>query len=858
MAQGVKIIMNSRYFHVAKPGEQANGKTVLTGDAAAGLIEYVGTRESVSLNFSDETAANPATYKQKELISNLLQIAPEAKNSFEYEDYMKNPTVKNASELISYCGEVSYNEDLDFDETANLVEYVAKRPGAVRVGEHGLFSDTPTVDLKSTMEEIATHEGNIWTHIISLRREDADRLGYDSQQPWRNLVMSHVDEIAKAHKISLNNFHWYAGMHNTGHHPHIHLFVYSDNPNEGYINKQGITAIKSAFAKDIFADDNKQIYVNKTELRDQIKQETNSILQQIEKNPLGQYAKETQQQLCEKLLQVKNNPSPGRAFYKYQSPENKKLIDEIQSLLVTQSPALSELYAQWCKEQYNLELTYQSEPDTDIPIEEQKTFYFIKNFILQAAINLDDEVAVNTDTMDMPAIEEQYTADTEMTHITNKNPDEPSVFQNNASNIDSEFSDLYYATVTNREAKDQYELARTYHKGINVEQEDSSAVMWYGLAAANGHGLAAYQLGRMYEHGIGTDQDTTLAKEYYLQAYYNFTDQLTDKDVNYFINTGSEVELGTDGIENKFGAYLQKQIGNMYCHGQGVEQNYEKARKWLELSAYNGNHQAQNQMTAMYLKGIGIEPDYIAVEKWLKLSANTGNTQAAYTLGKLYLSGEHLPKNEVSAFSYIKQSAEQGNEYAQYTLGRMYEQGTGTQVNYIAAKQQYELAVEQNNPYAQYALAHLYVKQFAVPKDSPEVTQLYQTALQGFKAEHNGTPSGFTAYRIAAFYHYGLGVEHNPELAQEWYKISQDYGNDQAQEQLDKLNAVQDKATPPQEVLSAIAFLSMQMGRSMRNNINDGALNKHKAVTDHKLKQEIQKKKIALGHSQKDHEQTQY
>ena len=166
-----------------------------------GLVEYVATREGVSLNqqLSPEVAARHATKKQEETIEGLLELVPEGKNTLEYMDYLETPTIGNASELITRISELAQMEAPIDEETAgNLVEYVAKRPGAVRVGDHGLFSSYPEVDLEQAEEEIANHKGRIWTHIISLRREDADALGYNTQQPWRDLISAHVDTIAEA------------------------------------------------------------------------------------------------------------------------------------------------------------------------------------------------------------------------------------------------------------------------------------------------------------------------------------------------------------------------------------------------------------------------------------------------------------------------------------------------------------------------------------------------------------------------------------------------------------------------------------------------------------------------------------
>ena len=130
---------------------------------------------------------------------------------------------------------------------------MAKRPGAERRGSHGLFNDSDApIDLNAVADEVANRPGNVWTHVVSLRREDAVRLGYTNSDMWRGLVKRHIKDIADAQKIPLANLKWYAAFHNTTHHPHIHLLVYSTNPKQGYLTKEGIEKIRSKFANDIF------------------------------------------------------------------------------------------------------------------------------------------------------------------------------------------------------------------------------------------------------------------------------------------------------------------------------------------------------------------------------------------------------------------------------------------------------------------------------------------------------------------------------------------------------------------------------------------------------------------------------
>lgn len=92
------------------------------------------------------------------------------------------------------------------------MKYIATRPRAEKLGEHGLFGDSDAVDLEKAMDEVQRYDGRVWTHIISLRREDAARLGYDNANSWRNLLKARRNDIAAAMQISPENFRWYAAF----------------------------------------------------------------------------------------------------------------------------------------------------------------------------------------------------------------------------------------------------------------------------------------------------------------------------------------------------------------------------------------------------------------------------------------------------------------------------------------------------------------------------------------------------------------------------------------------------------------------------------------------------------------------
>ena len=254
-----KIIVTSRYL---KSGSKKN---------LANYVKYVATREgSVAMKNIDEST--PATKNQQELILSLLNDFPDSKELFEYEDYIKNPTVKNSSALISEV--IDRNMDR-LTNRENYVGYLANRPGAVKFNTHGLFSQTnEPINLEKVAKEIANHGGNVWTHVVSLRRDDAQKMGYDNLTAWRELVKRQIPSIAKNQKIDLKNLRWYAAFHDKETNPHVHIIVYSQNEREGFLTNHGIEKIRSGFANDIYSDELHHIYEQQTDLRNLLKKES--------------------------------------------------------------------------------------------------------------------------------------------------------------------------------------------------------------------------------------------------------------------------------------------------------------------------------------------------------------------------------------------------------------------------------------------------------------------------------------------------------------------------------------------------------------------------------------------------------
>ncbi len=373
-----KMIVVSRYL---KSGSQ-RART-----KRGNYTKYIATRESVEKRDGNDPAAiRKATGDQKKLLGELLKEFPYAKNSLEYEDYMEKPTVANASELISSIVE-KYADVIG--NRKNFVGYMANRPGVEQRGAHGLFNGkNEPIDLNQVAKEVSEHPGYVWSHVVSLRREDAIRLGYDNSDSWRNMIMKHIDDIAKASKIPLANLKWYAAFHDTTHHPHIHLIVYSTDPRQGYLTQTGIEKIKSAFANDIFADELKSIYQKQTMSRDELKtlaeDQMKDIADELKMDELYDPV------LQDLILKLKKQlaESEGKKVYGYLKKPVKQTVDEI-FLELSKNEHIKDLYDKWCEFE-KAKYRFYTAKEIELPsLTDNKAFKPVKNMIIRTVLNID-------------------------------------------------------------------------------------------------------------------------------------------------------------------------------------------------------------------------------------------------------------------------------------------------------------------------------------------------------------------------------------------------------------------------------------------------------------------------------------
>lgn len=371
-----RLILHARYF---APNAKKRAARL------SYLMKYYATREGVEKPNHKQENHFPASENQQETIRKMLEQVPELTDTHEYEDYNETPTVANASELITRGAEYL----LHVGKPDIYLQYIAERPRVEKIGDHGLFAQTDEpIDLPKVAKAVSEHPGNVWTLVFSLRRPDAERLGYNNAESWRTLCRAKAGTIAQAMKIPEQDLQWYAAFHNEGHHPHIHMVAYSTGT-EGYLTRYGIDDIKSAFASEIFRLDLMEIYKEQTKLRNDLRQMADDYMHKLRDLPqsAGEFA-----DLIPMLSEIHRRlPQKGRLKYGYMPKDVKNLVDEVVNRL-EKHPKVAELYELWYQQKCAIIATYTNNYPPKEALSENETFRPIKNAVLEAAKEMGEMV----------------------------------------------------------------------------------------------------------------------------------------------------------------------------------------------------------------------------------------------------------------------------------------------------------------------------------------------------------------------------------------------------------------------------------------------------------------------------------
>ena len=654
-------------FKYLKPEDRKN---------IGGYAEYIATREGVEK--IDESKRNaPATNKQKQLIKKILSDFPDSRSSLEYEDYRKEKTVGTASEFITRALEENADEML---HTKTYADYIATRPRAERFGSHGLFTDDGVaVDLQKVSDELNAHTGNVWTAIVSLRREDAERLGYDNGSRWRDMLRSQTQTLSENLRIPMSNLRWFAAFHNESHHPHVHLIAYSTDPSDGYLSEKGVMALRSSFAKDIFAQDLLCEYKKQTEHRDALKAQSREVLAElIAKINGGTYENPQVEDLLQALakrLAVTN----GKKQYGYLRKDIKGIIDNIVDE-IGKDGRIAALYNLWYESKESALKVYTEESPERVPLSQNKEFKSVKNLVITEAMKLN-----------LPEDE-----------IEEPEPTEPE-YEPPAEEIEG--ADIPQEDTAPPNKWKLYRMAKEHLDRDGECYDPRKAVEYLTQSAKQGYTVAKYMLGKLYLRGEDVPKQMLHAL-HWLESAVKDDNQYAEYLLGKTFLKGEDIERDTERAEsllrrsaeqgNKYAAYT---LGKAYLDGDILAQNVDEAVRLLTESAEKNFAPAQFVLGRLLYKGEVIQKDILAALKYLGRAAAQKNPYAAYLAGKIYLTEESVNDIQKAVRSF-ELAAENGNDHAEYQLGRIYLYGNGVPKDYDTAMYYLHLAADHGNNYA--------------------------------------------------------------------------------------------------------------------------------------------------------------
>lgn len=491
-------------------------------------------------------------------------------------------TRENVEKLERNAGEVQGREQ--------YLKYMTTRPRVERLGEHGLFSSAPSVSLDAALKELEEYGGNVYTFIYSLRREDAERLGYDHAEAWRTLICGKQVELATAMNIPPDKLHWYAAFHDEGHHPHIHMMVWSDDPKQGYLTKSGIEKMRSQMTNTIFQDELLNLYQEKDMSYKEVAQAAREAMRELVSEMRESIcdAPEIEQQLV--MLSESLSTAKGKMQYQYLRKDVKQQVDAIVDALA-ELPQVAECYEHWNRCKDTLDNYYHSREREHKPLSQQPEFRAIKNMVIREVDDIrrneftfEDESMVD-ETLDENEFEESYYVAKEV------------LFDDYATREEKADAVSALEKLANTGSGDAaYLLGKAWRDGLCAPPWDEEAEKWFRVAAERGNNVAQYALGKMLlenpetgEEGVGwlaeaADNGNSYAR--YRLGKMGLTGDVIVKDVPRAIeDLTAAAEQGN--------RYAQYTLGKVYLQGFEVGQNMELAEYWLTRAAEQGHAYAQ-------------------------------------------------------------------------------------------------------------------------------------------------------------------------------------------------------------------------------------------------------------------------
>ncbi len=784
-------------------------------------IQYMGTRPGVEI-FDDD--GSPATEKQEELIAQLTEdFGKEMTDTFEYEDYLAKPTKANASAAITACLDTQYGNTATKE---NYIDYIANRPRVEKLGEHGLFAQTDApLDLDEIAHEVAHQDNNVWTDIISLRREDAAATGFDNAAAWRDLLRGKVETIARNYKIPIRDFVWYAAFHDEGHHPHVHFVCYSEGK-DGYLTEKGIENIKSSLAHEIFKQEFSEIYDRQMQLRTNLKVESTKLMDELAHNISDGLHENTELTESVIALAERLDGLSGKKQYGYLPKDAKALVDTVVGELA-QHEAIATLYDLWYEQKEQIVGMYKEKLPNRVPLSENKEFTSVKNMIIREAnaLSLSEEIEIGNIDLGIKAFPSDETIfGGENTPASEISIDGITLFDD--LDLDFELPDIEQdmlrasGVITDTEDADTVDDAgavledievympvkgkwvpspqkstfdsdkRLYWRGKRLFQAGniSEAMECFTMSAEQGNAYAQYRLGRLYLDGTESGKDIDAAVHWLSKSAEQENDMalytlgksyLSEKDVPKNVPFAVSCLERAAKLENSYAEY---QLGQLYIQGIDVPQDVGLGLWYLNSAADKDNDRTLYALGKLYLTGEnGVEQNVGKALDCFHRAADLDNAAACYQLGKVYLEGVYVQKDVGTALAYLEKFASLENDAAMFALGNLYLKGEDAPKDVTLAVRYFKAAADRGNDFAMYQLGKLYFLGEELPQD----VQLGIRYMEQAIAKGNDTAMCF----LGRAYLVGENVPKDIQKGLELLRTAANCGNEYAEKMLENFRA---------------------------------------------------------------------
>ena len=512
-----------------------------------------------------------------------------------------------------YAEYIATRDGVEELKPGGYLAYMAERPRS-----HGLFSADGLADLEKTMDEINGHTGPAWTFIYSLKREDAVRLGYDSAESWRKLLLAHQAELAQAMKIPPKDFRWRAAFHDEKHHPHIHMMVWSADPKQGYLPEKGIEKMRSQLSNEIYRDELLSLYQEKDlsyqQVRDAAMEAMGRLIREMKSglcdSPIIASQMET---LAEMLSEVK-----GKKVYGYLKKPVKARVDAIVDELA-RLPEVAECYEQWNRMRDELEGYYKDSPREHLPLSQQQEFKAIKNMVIWES----EELRLGVFTFEDASMRDEVDEDQAEVYYAWSSRWEMAAAYQNAKEILSEYENTEAEKAEQVQVLEQlwgagftvaaHQLGKCWRDGMGVLPDDEQAELWFRRAAEAGHDFSQYALGKLLQ-----------------------SQKRMNEAVSWYEKAAAQG-----------GSWAAYRLGKVYLEGRDIPKETAKAVEYLTNAAQEGNQYAQYTLGKLYLTGEDVTQDREQAYHWLWESASQGNKYAQFFLE--HFRDNHSPNVLLSA-----------------------------------------------------------------------------------------------------------------------------------------------------------------------------------------------------------------